>query len=96
MIYKGYWPGKQHVLHKCDVPGCVNPDHLFLGNNAINMKDKVNKKRQAKRTSHGRAKLTEDNVASIRSSAEGDAILAERFGVSPAAIWFVRKGITWR
>ena len=36
------------VLHTCDVRHCVNPNHLWLGNNADNMLDKVNKNRQAK------------------------------------------------
>lgn len=28
-----------HVLHRCDVPSCVNPDHLFLGDRQANFKD---------------------------------------------------------
>lgn len=35
-----------HVLHSCDTPICVNPDHLFLGDQAINMYDKAMKGRQ--------------------------------------------------
>lgn len=42
---KGDIPEGAHVLHKCDVPLCCNPDHLFLGDQAINMKDRFAKGR---------------------------------------------------
>lgn len=32
-----------HVLHECDTPACVNPDHLFLGSNLDNILDKRRK-----------------------------------------------------
>jgi hypothetical protein len=37
--------GKYFVLHKCDVPGCCNPDHLYRGNARDNSRDSANRKR---------------------------------------------------
>lgn len=47
-IHHGAIPTGVFVLHRCDVPGCVNPEHLFLGTHQDNMTDKVRKNRQAR------------------------------------------------
>jgi len=38
-------PGNLHVLHRCDRPACINPDHLFLGSHKRSMEDRADKNR---------------------------------------------------
>lgn len=45
-LHNGKITQDEHVLHKCDNPLCVNPDHLFLGDQKTNMEDMSSKGRQ--------------------------------------------------
>ena len=43
-------PDNMHVLHRCDNPPCINPDHLFIGTHQDNMDDMATKGRRYKKT----------------------------------------------
>lgn len=67
----GLIPDGLHVCHRCDVPACVNPDHLFLGTMKDNMQDRNAKGRAASKVgvNNGRARLTERGVVVVREMA---------------------------
>ena len=88
------------LLHSCDNPKCVTPAHLREGTAQENMNDKVSKNRQAKGESHGRAKLTETQVAEIREKYETiekctQKALATEYVVSQRAIFRIVHNISW-
>lgn len=102
---RAYWtmafgeiPSGLHVLHKCDNRACVNPDHLFLGTNDDNMADMVAKGRQCRGSKNGVAKLTEEDVAIIRSRATTETYrsVAADFGVCAASICLIVQRKTWK
>lgn len=48
-LYIGPIPEGMLILHKCDVPNCVNPEHLFLGTTQDNTADMMVKNRVGNR-----------------------------------------------
>jgi len=92
----GNVPEGMHVLHKCDTPACVNPDHLFLGTNDDNCRDKVSKKRQAMGENHAQAKFTTAEIYAIRAYEGPNKPLARMFGVDPSTTRKIRNGTYWR
>lgn len=101
-LHNGPIPENLRVLHKCDVPACVRPDHLFLGTHGDNMADMVAKRRQSRGgrsnpgEQHGRAKLTDAKVIEIRGRrGETGRCIAREFGVSPSLVSETRARKVW-
>jgi hypothetical protein len=78
-IHHGIIPEGQWVLHKCDNRICVNPSHLFLGDNLANMMDMNQKGRHGgpKGTQVHTCKLSEQKVLEILTEYNS---LKEKFG----------------
>ncbi len=96
---RGPIPDGMHVLHKCDVPACVNPDHLFLGTNLDNIADRNAKGRTARGERHRAAKLKADQIPLIRQmSADGMSSIdiARKLNAGYGSILAVLWGKTWR
>jgi hypothetical protein len=87
------------VMHVCDNPACVNPDHLRLGTQSENVKDMVTKGRHVvgewqrrKGVEHFRSAFKDQADIDLICSTEGDTkALAERFGVAESTIKRIRR-----
>lgn len=106
IICNGPIPSGQWVLHKCDVPSCVRPSHLYLGTHDDNMRDMKIKKRKKgnngglRGETHGCHKLEEHQVRAIRGyCAEGKVPqreIAKMFCVTQATVSGIHKRRSWR
>jgi hypothetical protein len=86
-------PEGHGVCHTCDVPSCINPEHLFVGTQKDNMQDCIKKGR------FNRRKLTEEDVLEIRRlSAEGltQTSIATRYPVGRHTIGNIVRNQQWR
>lgn len=100
-IHRGSIPAGLQVLHTCDTPSCVNPDHLFVGTVQDNMDDMVAKGRGNSRRGieHHKAKLSENDIRVIRlriNLGEKNREIAKSFGVTRGLIGMIGRGEIWR
>jgi DNA-binding transcriptional regulator YiaG len=94
----GEIPDALCVCHKCDNPKCINPEHLFLGTINDNVKDMVEKNRQAKGEKNSSAKLKEQDITKIRKLYKkglSTRKLAKLFNVGKSTIFCVVSKKTW-
>jgi hypothetical protein len=87
------------VLHKCDTPQCVNPDHLELGTHKKNMDDAKLRGLFAVGEAHPSAKLTDVDVMEIRrrlAADETQVSIAPLFNVSQSHISAIHLNKKWK
>ena len=103
ILHNGPIPRGLSVLHRCDMPCCVNPSHLFLGTHKDNMQDMVGKGRHhsqipGSHRDYGR-KLTEDQAREIKSLCHREGMsrhkLAAKFNVHRSTISRLVSGKYW-
>lgn len=86
------------VLHSCDNPACVNPNHLRVGTQLDNMDDCVRHGNRPVGAKCPQAKLTEANVRAIRKNVNGysQQKLAAIYGVANSTIFRVIHKVDWK
>lgn len=92
------------VLHKCDNRKCVNPNHLFLGTNEDNVKDREQKGRGVMPDQNGEnnsmAKLTEEEIKNIRFRYENENITQKELGkiynIDQSAVSIIINKKVWK
>lgn len=95
-IHYGSITSKDCVLHKCDNPRCVNPQHLFIGSRADNAIDRTLKGRTLRGSQVPTSKFTEQQIQDIKYSNLSIQELCIKYRAGYGTIWSIRKGYNWR
>lgn len=89
------------ACHHCDVRLCVNPDHLYWGDQSANVQDSYDRQRRISPLAgrigerNTNVKLTEADVRDILSSPLKSPALANQYGVAHSTIRRIRTRKTW-
>jgi hypothetical protein len=88
------------VLHKCDNPMCVCPEHLFLGTRKENTMDMMRKGRNRQGIklgeAHPKATVTDDLVRAVRAFDGPPIAISRALKISRWVVYNILKNRTWR
>jgi HNH endonuclease len=97
--FVGLIPDGLQVNHHCDQPPCIRPDHLYTGTHQDNMDDMVRRGRSPIGEANGFAKLSNEQVASIKflvgTGRYSQTAIAEPFDVDSTLIRYIALGAIW-
>ena len=95
VLANGRIPNGMSVLHKCDNPSCLNPEHLFLGTQADNVLDMVKKRRHGIGMKNGMCTLSDSDVETARrrvAAGEKQFVVAKDLGISQGHLSTIIRG----
>jgi len=99
IIHYGDIPDGMFICHHCDNRSCVNPTHLFLGDNSANMLDMYEKGRGDTRprgTQTWTSKLTEEDVVDIFYDPDSSRVIAKKYGIAHSGVSNIKSGKSWK
>lgn len=79
------------LRHRCDNPSCINLDHLELGTQADNVKDRDTRGRTAVGADHGKVKLDASALTDIFTSTLSNRALGRKYKVTHSAIAYAKS-----
>ena len=91
-LFKGPIEDKMFICHTCDVPSCVNPDHLWAGTHMENTIDMIDKGRQS-------SKLYPQDILNIRklwNKGHSNAKLCEMFNITSGTVSSIIHRRIWK
>ena len=99
LIRWGEIPKGKDVLHRCDNPRCVNPDHLFVGTSQDNHDDMKAKGRSTYGERNAQAILTEADIRAIRQLCEAGELsqwkIAKLFRIQQMEVSRIHRRVRW-
>lgn len=102
--FKGIIPENLWILHRCNNPSCINPEHLYAGTPTENMRDRERAGRHKgwkgcnkEQLNNPNVKLTPEDAVYIRTHYRWGLgpTLARMFNISVAHLNKVRRGNIW-
>ena len=96
-LFFGLTDPDQHALHHCDQPVCVNPEHMYVGDQVQNMADMSRRKRARRHVGNRfNTRLTPETVKAIRSDPRTQREIAAEYGVAQTTISHCLTRRTWK
>lgn len=88
-VFKGPIPEGHFVLHECDNPRCINPEHLFPGTAQDNTQDMLTKGRHWFIHNDTRKVTTEikDEMLKLRQNGYSATYIANKLGIAPSTVY---------